>query len=184
MPGSNLKNVDELVKSCFAKTDTNFQIDLSQDKQMTLFHSGEKVFEFSVATIENVALAHREMFDSAVQSIDKKEEKMTELNVRQNNLKESLTENYNSIRSLIDEKSKLENEMFGQFLPILKTKDEKISQLLQQVRKEDSENQLSSEDELISSPENRLISSSPPKCHSISSSDSGNNIFTKHFKCS
>ena len=184
MPGSNLKNVDEIVKSCFTNTDPNFQFDLSQDKQMTLFHSGEKVVEFSVTTIENVTLAHREMFDIAIQSIDKKEEKLKELNLRQNNLKESLTENYNSIRFLIDEKSKVESEMFGQFLPILKTKDEKISQLLQQVRKEDSENQLSSEDELISSPENLLISSSPPKCHSISSSDSGNNRFTKYLKCS
>ncbi len=134
---SNSRNldVDKLLKSALTSSDPKFLFSVIDDhKSMRITFEDHELGVIAVGIVKDGSKAHRKMFELAVKADAKNEEKLNGLKVRLSNLKSTLEEHNNSLKTMIDEKVKIENRMFGQFLPFLRTKDEKINQLQQKIQ--------------------------------------------------
>jgi len=100
---------------------------------LTLAFEDNELGVIPIAIVKDATKAHRKMFELALKVDSKNDEKLHSLKVRHSNLKSTLDEHNKSVKTIIDEKVNLENRLYGQFLPLLRAKDEKVNQLQEKI---------------------------------------------------
>ena len=76
----------------------------------------------------------RQMFELAIDESNANDEKLKSLKSRQLCLKNNLGEQQKMLTEVVAEKASIENSMCANFLPILKSKSEKVGELLKRVK--------------------------------------------------
>jgi hypothetical protein len=128
----NFDKNEEIVKEAFELSDSHdleFRFDRENATTMLLYRQ-DVVFRNVPFSVENFVDARRTMFELAVVDTDAKMEKLDDLKSRQTTLEVKIEDHRKKLKEIVEEKLKIEGMMVGRFLPILKSKDQKISGLV------------------------------------------------------
>ena len=90
--------------------------------------------EIPLKTVD-IGLAHIEIFDTALNKIRATEAKFQEIQNRENDLINNLTEYRNQMVQLRDDKNNQEEQLYAAFLPILHSKQDEIRRLKKKVKR-------------------------------------------------
>lgn len=133
---SDLTGSEESIEAAFAASELNaleLKIDTEQNV-MTLSFKNDYLLQNVKCSKEDFVSMQRQMFELAIDESNANDEKLKSLKSRQLCLKNNLGEQQKMLTEVVAEKASIENSMYANFLPILKSKSEKVGELLKRVK--------------------------------------------------